>query len=383
MRVLQISRSLEPTGGIARVAHHLAREFRRAGVAVENIGWYPRELPAETDLGARRAPPAIARVAGAARNRRLRVFLEVVLFSLWSGGAARRALREGDIILSHGDSFMGDVFVAHSCHRAAVEAKRAAGERRWMLYPLHWFVLFREALVFRRRRPHLIAISRGVADEFRRFHRYPDDRIHFIPNGVDRERFRPAADKIALRRELGLPEEKTLLLFVGHEFARKGLSIILEGMAGCAAAEGALLLVAGGDDPSPYVERARALGIAGRVLFLGARSDVHRLYAAADLFVFLSNYESCPLVGLEALASGLPVITTRVSGMEDFIRHGENGFFVERNEAAFTATLGRVIGDADLRARISAAARPSTEPYAWAKIAARTIETMERIGGMR
>jgi len=222
-----------------------------------------------------------------------------------------------------------------------------------------------------------------VADEFRRHHRLPEDRIHFIPNGVDRERFRPAADKAALRRELDLPEEKTLLLFAGHEFARKGLGIILEGMAGCAAAEEAVLLVAGGDDPAPYRERARELGFAERVLFLGAREDIHRLYAAADLFVFLSNYESCPLVGLEALASGLPVITTRVSGMEDYVRDGENGLFTGRNEAEFAAALGRLLGDGDLRARMGDAARASTEGYGWADIAARYIETMKSLGRER
>jgi UDP-glucose:(heptosyl)LPS alpha-1,3-glucosyltransferase len=218
-----------------------------------------------------------------------------------------------------------------------------------------------------------------VGEEYRRYYRFPEDRILFIPNGVDRERYRPVSDRAALRRELGLPERETLLLFVGHEFKRKGLRLILEGMAQCRSATKPVLVVAGGDQPDAYRASARALGIEARVRFLGLRSDAHRLCAASDLFVFLSNYESFGLVGLEALASGLPVITTRVSGMEDYVEDGENGCFTERSAEGFAATLARVLDDPALLERIRAGARPSTESYAWPEIAERYLEAFERI----
>jgi glycosyltransferase involved in cell wall biosynthesis len=101
--------------------------------------------------------------------------------------------------------------------------------------------------------------------------------------------------------------------------------------------------------------------------------------AASDLFVMLSNYESCPLVGLEALASGLPVITTRVSGMEDYVKEEVNGLFVTRDAKSTAAALERILGDRDLFERLSAAARPSTEDYDWDRIAERYMKLLSEI----
>jgi UDP-glucose:(heptosyl)LPS alpha-1,3-glucosyltransferase len=377
-------RSLDPGRGIQYVAYQLAREFRRKGVEVENLTWSLSAAGRDEDVGTVRSAPLPARIVASIGNARLRLAVEVPLFTFWSTVVARRRRRAGDVLLSHGDSLAGDFFVAHSCHRAAVEEKRKAGDRRWWFYPLHWFVLFRESLVFGRgNRPRLVAISRGVGEEFRRIYGMPDDRMLLIPNGVDRERFRPAPDRAALRRRLGVPENAFVLLFAGHEFHRKGLRLILEGMAQCPSAAEPILLVAGGDDPRTYRELAKSLGIDGRVHFLGRRSDVHDLYAAANLFVFLSNYESAPLVGLEALAAGLPLITTRVNGMEDFVEPEANGLFTERSAGGFASVLARVMDDPELLERLRAGARPSTEPYAWPRVAERYLEAFERFGDER
>lgn len=380
MRVVQITRSLDPTRGISYVAHHLAREFCAAGLPVTSVTWFPGVAGASGRMGECRTAPRLARLSALFRNPRLRLVVEVPLFTLWASLTARRLRRRGDVLLSHGDSLIGDVYVAHSCHRAAVAVKRSAGERGWAFFPLHWFVLLREAWNFGRgRRPYLVAISRGVAQEYERYYGVPAERIFFIPNGVDRARYRPADDRAALRRELGLPERERLLLFVGHEFARKGLRLVIEGLASCRSAAQPVLLVVGADRPGAYRDRARALGVADRVRFLGPRSDLWRLYPACDLFVFLSNYEACPLVGLEALASGLPILTTRVNGMEDFVRDGENGLFVERDAQAFAAALERLLDDDGLFARLQANARPSSEPYDWPRIAQQYREAFERI----
>ena len=380
MRVVQISRSLDPTRGIAYVAHHLAREFSAAGLPVLSLTWFCGAAGAGGGIGECRTSPWLARLSGLLRNPRLRLAVEVPLFTLWASLTARRLRRRGDLLLSHGDSLIGDVYVAHSCHRAAIAAKRAAGERGWMFYPLHWFVLLREAWNFgRRRRPYLVAVSRGVGREYERHYGVPAERIFCISNGVDRARYRPAEDRAALRRELGLPEDERLLLFVGHEFARKGLRLVIEGLAICRPAARPILLVVGADRPGPYRERARALGVGERVRFLGLRSDLCRLYAACDLFALLSNYEAFGLVGLEALASGLPVVTTRVSGMEDYIRDGENGLLVERGARAFASALERLLDDPGLFARLKANARPSSAPYDWVRIAQQYREAFERI----
>ncbi len=310
----------------------------------------------------------------------MRLALEVPLFSIWASAQARRLRADHDIVLSHGDSFTGDAFVAHSCHRAAIAAKRAAGGWGWLVNPLHWFVLSRESYNFgRARKPWLVAVSRGVAQEYERFYGIPPGRIVCIPNGVDRERYRPAGDKGALRRELGLPQGERLALFAGHEFARKGLREAIEGVALCRPDARPSLLVAGGDRPDRYRALAHSAGIEERVRFLGPRADLPRLYAACDLFLFLSNYESFGLVGLEALSAGLPVITTRVSGVVDYIREEENGLFVERNGAAVARALERLATDGALFERLRGNARASSEAYDWQLVAARYLTAMERM----
>jgi UDP-glucose:(heptosyl)LPS alpha-1,3-glucosyltransferase len=186
-------------------------------------------------------------------------------------------------------------------------------------------------------------------------------------------------DRRALRRQLNLPEEETLLLFVGHEFGRKGLRPIIEGLARCPAAGRTQLLVVGRDDPAPYRRLAASRGLGDRVRFFGPRSDVHRFFAAADLFIFLSNYESFGLVGLEALSSGVPVIASRVSGLEDYVKEGENGLLVERDPESLAQALTRVLNDSELFERLRTGARPSTESYAWSKIADQYLAAFKRI----
>ncbi len=380
MRVVQITRSLDPTRGIAYVAHHLAREFCAAGLPVVSLTWFPASPAVQPGIGECRTAPRLARLMRALRHPHLRLVCEVPLFTLWATLVARRLRQPGDVLLSHGDSLIGDVYVAHSCHRAAVAAKRAQGAWRWMLYPLHGFVLLREAWIFGRgRRPYLVAISRGVAREYQHYYGLPAERIFLIPNGVDRARYRPASDRVALRRELGLPGQERLLLFVANEFERKGLRLVIEGLAACRSGARPILLVVGADRPGAFRERARALGIEARVRFLGPRADLWRLYAACDLFVLLSNYEAFGLVGLEALAAGLPVVTTRVSGLEDYVRHEENGLFVDRDPGAFAAALERLLENEALLARLRANARPSSAGYDWRTIAQRYREAFGRI----
>jgi glycosyltransferase involved in cell wall biosynthesis len=376
--VLQIVSSMRPFGGIQRVAFELARRFRKHGVKLKSRTLHPVDPGLDADLGEVFPCKTLSAVANRIPHKHLQLLFQLPLFSVLATISAlreRRALR-----LVHGESFAGDVFVAHSCHQAALRAKASHGSMRWIFYPLHHLWVLREIVVFRRRRPPLlVALSRGVAREFHELYGVPAERIISIPNGVDRNTFRPATDKRALRSRLGLPVDKTLILFVGHEFERKGLRPIMEGVASARGADRCDLVVVGRDRRGPYQSLADSLGLGRRTHFLGARPNVPDFMAASDLFVMLSNYESCPLVGLEALASGLPVITTRVSGMEDYVKEEVNGLFVTRDAKSTAAALERILGDRDLFERLSAAARPSTEDYDWDRIAERYMKLLSEI----
>jgi glycosyltransferase involved in cell wall biosynthesis len=365
--ILQVVRELDRARGIPAVAFALARAWRRAGLDVTTF-CLRSEAPAGTDLGRIETCPGLDRFCRAIPWRRARLALEVPLFTR---RATRRArARGGALVIVHGDGRAADLFVAHSCHRAALAAKRAAGRWAYRFWPLHAYLLARERSVatspaIRR----IVAVSPEVAAEFAQLYAAGPERVAVIPNGVDRERFRPPLDRPALRRALEVPETSALLLMIANQFETKGLRIALAALARLGGGSPAHLIVIGDDHVRPYRRLAQQLGIASRVRFLGHRSDVAPYVAAADLLLLLSEYEAFGLVGLEALSSGVPILATCTGGIHAYLRNGENGFFVERTPDAVAARLRALFEHPDLLARLRERARPSTEAFDWSAIA--------------
>jgi UDP-glucose:(heptosyl)LPS alpha-1,3-glucosyltransferase len=198
------------------------------------------------------------------------------------------------------------------------------------LNPWHRYTLAAEAAMFRD--PRLKAVicnSRMVRDDIARRFGVPAEKLHVIYNGVDLEAFHlrlRGEHRDRLRGELGIAEDTPLFLFVGSGFERKGVPHLLEAFAAMKDRE-AVLLVVGRDRQQAALERkAMALGLSGRVRFLGGRKDVKPFYGAADAFVLPTLYDPFPNAVLEALACGLPVITTTQCGAAELICAGENGF---------------------------------------------------------
>jgi UDP-glucose:(heptosyl)LPS alpha-1,3-glucosyltransferase len=212
----------------------------------------------------------------------------------------------------------------------------------------------------------LVAVSEGVATELRGAYPNMSDRVSVIPNGVDRETFRPSAVlRDQVREELGLSASELVAAFVGGEWERKGLRHAIEGLAG--APDWRLIILGEGDQPS-YERLSVGGGTASRVHFLGRRTDVARVLAAADAFVLPTEYEAFPLVVLEAAAAGLPLLVSRVNGAVDLIKEGENGFFIGRDAASITEALAALGVNPALRSAQATAARASTEAYGWDRV---------------
>jgi D-inositol-3-phosphate glycosyltransferase len=202
--------------------------------------------------------------------------------------------------------------------------------------------------------------------------------IAVIPGGVDLSRFRPL-DQVRARAALGLPEAGRVLLFVGRIQRLKGLEVLFRAF-GLLGGLDARLLVVGGLPSSSLEAReisrleqlAARLGISERVSFAGAVSHerLPEYYAAADVTVMPSSYESFGLVAVESLACGRPVVATRIGGLRTIVRDGETGLLVPwRDPALFAEALGPVLGDSDLRARLASAARGSVMHFGWDHIA--------------
>jgi UDP-glucose:(heptosyl)LPS alpha-1,3-glucosyltransferase len=161
---------------------------------------------------------------------------------------------------------------------------------------------------------------------------FPQERVHTIRNGVDVKRFKSVAREDA-RRRFGLEEKDFVLVFVGSGWERKGLPWLLKFMAGH------------GDDPHLkllVVTRDRMRGkVPPNVILTGPMNDVEAAYAAADALTFLPIYEPCSNVVSEALATGIPVITTSYNGASELIDSGVNGHVLD--DPADMATLGMCI----------------------------------------
>lgn len=155
-----------------------------------------------------------------------------------------------------------------------------------------------------------------------KYYDYPQDRIHVIYNGVDFQQFSPDPD---------FQEGQQLqLLFVGQDFKRKGLTPVIQALAKARAAQhDCKLRVIGSDNPAPYQQLADQLGVADSVQFQGPTKTIQRAYQTSDLFVFPSLYDPFANVVLEALACGLPALTTTTNGSSEIITEEQTGYIIE------------------------------------------------------
>lgn len=275
-----------------------------------------------------------------------------------------------------GDVFKADVLVAHSCHRAWVEMKKKDFLERlkYWLNPLHQVALFLEKTALRPGNYRkIISISQLTKNDLIKYYHLPAEDIAVIYNGVNIAEFTPRNRnkfRQELRLELGFSEADILLLFAANEFKRKGLRTLLEAVALPMQNGPVKLLVAGTDNPNIYVSLARILGIKDQVYFLGPRQDMRRVYAASDFFVLPTKLEPFGLVITEAMASGLPVITSRLAGAAELIKDGETGLLLQNpaNPGELQDKIFQLIRDIDYRNKLGTNAAAAMQQYSWEKV---------------
>lgn len=241
-----------------------------------------------------------------------------------------------DVTISYGINCpTGGVTWVNSLHRAWLERKRAvstgrerAGALARFVHPRHRVLLALETHHFvKRRYRKVITVSDHVAADLGRLYGVPPEDTVTINNGYSPDAFSPersSALREQVRAELRLPADAVVLLMVAHELDRKGFGVLIDAVARIDDARLHIVL-AGRTAPTAYEHRIQALGIAPRLRYVGAAGDVGRYHAAADAFVLPTQYEAFCLAIIEALGSGVPVVTTDVPGATDAIRDGING----------------------------------------------------------
>jgi len=300
-------------------------------------------------------------------------WLEVALFSR-RAEALLRAERY-DVVHNQIRPFVpGVVTVGGGSHRFYLDeilpreqGRILAGVKRSM--PLHRVLLALERRGFRPDRcPYIIANSELNRQGILRYYPLAPDRIVVAYNGVDAERFSPgvrARRREAMRHTLGLGPEHLAVLFVGQGFARKGLGPLLEALAALRDPRWRLIVVGRGKSGA-WSARARGLGLAGRVGFVGHVGDTEAYYAAADVFALPTFFDPFANATLEAMAAGLPVITSRQNGAAEILRPGVDGLVVDRPDDVdgLAAALGS-LADPDRRAALGGPARETALRYPW------------------
>ena len=219
--------------------------------------------------------------------------------------------------------------------------------------------------------PKIIAISDMVKQDMMHWYKIPEDRIAVEYTRVDIERFHPRNRQYReeIRRRHGIGDE-CVILFVSNNYRMKGLGYLIRALAknkreGCPPFK---LLVLGRDRQSPYLRLSKKLGVSGEMVFAGSTDEPERYYGAADLLVHPTFYDACSRTVLEAMASGLPVITTTSNGASGILTNGEEGFVIEdpRNIENFSERIA-LFWDEEKRKGASFRSRRCIEHYAFDK----------------
>ena len=297
-----------------------------------------------------------------------------------------------DLVYSPGinclDADVVSVHIVFSSFRKRVRNALRLSHNRIRTWPrmIHRRLYYRlisvlEPYVYGRADMCIAAVSQRTVADLQ--HSFPaSGEITVIYNGVDLECFSPgrrAQLRFCSRRALSIQDEDFMLLLIGNDWRNKGLNCLLEAMARIDDPRLRALIV-GSDDPATFLPLISRSGLQTRVLFCPPRRDVEAYYAAADAYVGPSLDDAFAQPPAEAMACGLPVITSRTNGGSEIITHGCDGLVLEdpADSAALADMIRDLIADPGLRNRLGEAAVKTALRYTWERNAAQMRALFEK-----
>jgi UDP-glucose:(heptosyl)LPS alpha-1,3-glucosyltransferase len=227
--------------------------------------------------------------------------------------------------------------------------------RRFNRFNIKWLGLARLEEEMMEMQPWMLCFSTAMRDFAREHYALPEDRVVMMMNGIDLARFEPgigARSRDAIRGEWKVEDNQALGLLIGNNWRLKGVQDAIQALTHIREHEMRLMVV-GHDDPVPYIRLAEKLNVRDRVIFAGGVSDPRPLYGAADFLMLPTRRDTFSLVVLEAMAMGLPVITTRQNGASEVIQDGKQGILLQRGDPAALAQAMRQMLDANRRRGMS------------------------------
>jgi UDP-glucose:(heptosyl)LPS alpha-1,3-glucosyltransferase len=366
MRLAVVRQRYTPFGGAERFLDNALRALIEHGVAVT---LYTRAWRGDADDGIER-----------------RIIDPFHIGGLWrDAGFAREvchalATENPSLVQSHERLLCCDIFRAgDGVHATWLDERlRHSSPLRALairLDPHHRYRLLVERRMFQGARLRaVICNSKMVRDDIHARFNVPEERLHVIYNAVDTIAFAPALrDRRAeVRARYGLADDAIVYLHVGSGFERKGVATSIDALSRLPPV--AQMIIVGGDRHAErYVRRARSRGVAERVTFAGTQTDVRSFYGAADVFVLPTLYDPCPNAALEAMAAGLPVVTTTRCGAAEIVQEHDGGFVCIAGDPDALANAMRKLLDAALRSRLGTNAREAVLPLTPTAMTARLL----------
>jgi len=269
------------------------------------------------------------------------------------------------------------VNTCHFCH----SGWREVGIEKEFYYKMHTLInIWVEKIIYKKyKEARIIALSEKIKNELTTLVGINEKRIKVLYNGVNIEEFNPIKRSKSLRKSLGIKDEDFVILFLGDlRTERKGAQYLMQAFQKIHLSNIKLLLVGGSRDT---LWRVPTQNLQNNIFTLGFVKDTVSVYRTADVFVFPTLYEACSLTIFEAMASGLPVITSKQAGSSEIIEDKIDGLILKnpRDSEEIKEKIELLYNDKSLRLKIAKNAREKVENYTWDKMNQKIEEIYQEV----
>lgn len=299
-----------------------------------------------------------------------------------------------NIIHGFGKTIKQDVFrTGGGCHKAwqkesllAIRSKflRNLKYIRRIFSPNQWITLIIESQIFKKGNyKKIISVSYKVKEQIMEYYNVPDEDIVVIHNGVDLKKFnldRMPENREKLRELHGIKDDETLLIFAATSFELKGLEFLIRAI-GHLRDRNIKLLVIGGGNTKHYMKLAESLKVDDKIIFTGVAKDINEYYNAGEIFVYPTFYDPFANTCLEAIACGLPIITSRINGVTEILEDGTSYLVIENpsDDLEIVSKIRMLLDDEDLRKKIVNNGLELVKNYTIEKNTMKTIEVYKQV----
>lgn len=312
------------------------QQLRQKGVTLHNLA-FARSPFGTQNVGVYRALKAIIQ-----KNNFSLIHCHTPTAAMLTRLAAKKARKNGTVVM-------------YTCH--GFHFHNAAPKKNWLLYyPVEKFLS--------RYCDYLVTINHEDYNRAKTFH---CKRVRYIPGvGVDLCKIQAlTVNKAEKKASLGVPAQSVLVLSAGELIERKNHEVIIRALAKINDPNIYYAIAGKGPLKNDLFNLAKRLGVANRVLFLGFRTDVFELYHAADISAFPSKIEGLGLAGIEAMAAGVPLVSSNVHGILDYVINGKTGYAVAPNDVdGFAAAIQKLAESQTLRESMRENCLKAVEPFA-------------------